>query len=81
MRYIFFVTENTGLVLGKKYLNSEFPSVMTSFKHIVQLTNDGGKTWLTREFEEQELNDCCLFLKDNIVYSLAKNKIFKLMIE
>lgn len=81
IRYIFFVTENTGLVIGKKYLNSEFPGLTTSFKHIVQLTNDGGETWLTREFEPEELNDQCLFLKDNIVYSLAKNKFFKLTIE
>jgi photosystem II stability/assembly factor-like uncharacterized protein len=81
IRYIYFITENTGLVLGKKYLNSEFPGLTTSFTHIVQLTNDGGKTWLTREFEEQELNDRCLFFKDNILYSLAKTKIFKLTIE
>jgi photosystem II stability/assembly factor-like uncharacterized protein len=81
IRYIFFVTENTGLVLGKKYSNNEFPSLTSSFKHIVQLTNDGGETWITREFEAQELNDRCLFFKDNIVYSLAKDKIFKLTIE
>ena len=55
--------------------------IISSFRYIVQFTNDGGKTWLTREFAEQELNDRCLCLKDNIVYSLAYNKIFKLTIE
>jgi photosystem II stability/assembly factor-like uncharacterized protein len=81
IRYIFFVTENTGLVVGKKFYDSGMLGITSSFRYIVQFTNDGGKTWLTREFKEPELNDRCLFLKDNIVYSLAYNKIFKLTIE
>lgn len=81
--YIYFVNENLGIVLSKKYLNdSRNWSISSGQKiHIVNITKDGGQTWATTELEDSELNERCLFSKDNIVYSLHPNKIIKLVIE
>jgi photosystem II stability/assembly factor-like uncharacterized protein len=79
--YTFFSTEKTGIVIGKKYSDSGILDFYSPYKYIVQLTNDGGEKWLTKEFAQDEFNDRCLFLKDNIIYSLGYNKIFKLTFE
>jgi photosystem II stability/assembly factor-like uncharacterized protein len=79
--YTYFVTEKTGIVFGKKYSNSGILDFASTYKYVVQVTNDGGKKWLTKEFAQDEFNDRCLFYKDNTIYSLAYNKIFKLTFE
>lgn len=79
INYIYFVNESIGLVISKKYLGES--GIWNPWKHIVKFTNDGGETWVTKEYEIEELNERCLFSKDNIVYSLGHDKIFKLIIE
>lgn len=79
INYIYFVNESIGLVISKKYLGES--GIWNPWKHIVKFTNDGGETWVIKEYEIEELNERCLFSKDNIVYSLGHDKIFKLIIE
>lgn len=81
INYIYFVNEDSGIILSKKYLNESGMGFYNPWKHIVQLTNDGGQTWSTQELGEEELNERCLFSKDNIIYSLSQDKIIKLIIE
>ena len=55
--------------------------ISNTWKHVVKFTNDGGQTWTTKELEQEELNERCLFAKENIIYSLSYDKIIKLIIE
>ncbi|HEY5592332.1 MAG TPA: hypothetical protein VIK55_15120 [Paludibacter sp.] len=79
---IYFVNEKSGMILSKKFQNdSGIMGISNPWKHVVKFTNDGGQTWTTKELEQEELNERCLFAKENIIYSLSYDKIIKLIIE
>ncbi len=81
VNFIHFANEKNGVTLSKRYLSSNWNFDGPPWKHVVRYTNNGGQTWITLEYEEEELNERCLFAKDNVVYSLGYNKIYKLRIE
>jgi hypothetical protein len=76
--YTHFINENTGLIVQRKYTST---GITSHFVYIIQLTIDGGNTWINKELNEQDFNSNCLFAIGNTVYSLAYDKIFSLTIE
>jgi photosystem II stability/assembly factor-like uncharacterized protein len=77
--YINFITENIGIILGSKYLDSGYGGLSYSIIKI-QFTKDGGKTWSDLILDERDFNLNCISTKDNILYSLSYDNIVKLTI-
>ncbi len=81
INFIHFVNENSGVTISKRYASDGGGFAPTPFKHVIKQTNDGGQTWTLTEYDENEFNERCLYAKENIIYSLGYDKVFKLKIE
>jgi photosystem II stability/assembly factor-like uncharacterized protein len=80
IHYVHFLNEELGITLSQRSLNGGVFTI-PQWTHIVRFTKDGGQTWTTFEYGQQEFNERCLYARHNIIYSLGSEKIFKLTIE
>lgn len=80
IHYVHFLNEEMGITLSQRSINGVVFTI-PQWRHFVRFTKDGGQTWTTFEYEQQEFNERCLYAKHNIIYSLGYDKIFKLIIE
>ncbi len=78
---IHFVNENLGVILSRRYLSDDNGFASPPMKHIIKQTKDGGQNWTISEFDENEFNERCIYAKENIIYSLGYDKVFKITIE
>ena len=65
-----FINENTGWVVGIR-VN---PEVKTQ-KSIVQMTTDGGETWINQETGKEDILEDIFFLNDAVGWSVGENGV------